>query len=136
MNRLEAGGNYGWPLVSLGRDYEGDWHSGRFQAEGMIDPVLYWTPSIATSGLAFYRGDRLPGWTGDVFVGSLRTGEIAGTGHVQRLVFNMEMQEMRRETLLWDWRRRIRDVRQGPDGLLYVLTDGADAALLRIAPAE
>ncbi len=135
MNRLEPGGNYGWPLVSLGRDYQGEWHSGRFQGEGMIDPVVYWTPSIATSGLVFYRGEALPGWTGDVLVGSLRTGEIAGTGHVERVVFNLEMQEMRREVLLGDWRQRVRDIRQGADGMLYVLTDGADAALLKIEPA-
>jgi glucose/arabinose dehydrogenase len=136
LNRLTPGGNYGWPLVSLGRDYQGDWHSGRFQMEGYIDPVTYWTPSIAASGLVFYRGDKLPGWTGDVLVGSLRTGEIAGTGHIERIVFNLEMQEMRRESLLEDWRQRIRDIRQGPDGLLYALTDSEDGALLKIEPAE
>ncbi len=135
LNRLAPGGDYGWPLVSLGRDYEGAWRSGRFQMEGRIDPEVYWTPSIAVSGLAFYRGEALPGWTGDVFVGAMRYGEISGTGHFQRIVFNLEMQEVRRETLLWDWRRRIRDVRQGPDGALYLLTDGEDAALLRVGPA-
>jgi glucose/arabinose dehydrogenase len=136
MNRLVPGGNYGWPLVSLGRDYEGAWHSERFQGEGMIDPVVYWTPSIAVSGLLFYRGAALPGWTNDVFVGAMRAGEISGTGHFQRIVFNLEMHEMRRETLLWDWRRRIRDIRQGPDGNVYLLTDGDDAAVLRVAAAE
>ena len=135
LNRLVPGGNYGWPLISLGRDYAGPWQSEEWQRDGMVDPVVYWTPSIAPAGLTFYRGDKLPGWTGDVFVGGLRYGEIGGTGRLHRIVFNLDMQEMRREALLTDWRQRVRDVRQGADGLLYVLTDGADAALLRIEPA-
>jgi glucose/arabinose dehydrogenase len=136
MNRIVAGGNYGWPLVSLGRDYQGEWHSEDFQGDGMIDPVVYWTPSIAVSGLLFYRGEALPGWRNDVLVGAMRMGEISGTGHFQRIVFNLEMQEVRREILLWDWRRRVRDIRQGPDGNVYLLTDGEDAAVLRVAAAE
>lgn len=135
LNRLTPGANYGWPVVSLGRTYQGPRHSETFQGEGFTDPEVYWTPSIAVAGLLFYRGEALPGWTGDVFVGSLRQGEIAGTGHVQRIVFNPEMQEMRREMLLTEFHQRVRDVRQGPDGFIYVLTDGDDAALLRIEPA-
>ena len=80
LNILVPGGNYGWPLVSLGRTYQGPWHSQKFQREGFIDPVVYWTPAIAISGLAFYTGDRLPKWKGDVFVGGLRY-EI-GRAHV------------------------------------------------------
>jgi glucose/arabinose dehydrogenase len=81
-------------------------------------------------------GDRLPKWKGDVFVGGLRTGEIPGTGHLERILFNQKMEELRRESLLVDLRQRIRDVRQGPDELLYVLTDHAtDGAVLRIEPA-
>ena len=84
----------------------------------------------------FYTGDKLPKWKGDVFVGSLRTGEIPGTGHLERILLNEKMEELRRESLLVDLRQRIRDVRQGPDGSLYVLTDQKDGALLRIEPAE
>jgi glucose/arabinose dehydrogenase len=135
INILKAGANYGWPLVSLGRTYQGPWHSQHFQREGFEDPVVYWTPSIAISGLAFYTGEKLPKWKGDVFVGSLRTGEIIGTGHIERVLFNENMEELRREALLRDWRHRMRDIRQGPDGLLYVLVDADDGAVLRIEPA-
>jgi len=135
INILKPGANYGWPLVSLGRDYQGPWHSETFQLEGYEDPIVYWMPSIAISGMTFYTGDALERWKGDVFVGGLRTGEIPGTGHLERILFNQEMQELRREALLGDLRQRIRDVRMGPDELLYVLTDEDDGALLRIAPA-
>jgi glucose/arabinose dehydrogenase len=94
-----------------------------------------WVPAIATSGLTFYTGDKLLAWKGDVFVGGLRTGEIPGTGHIERILFNEKMEELRRESLLVDLRQRMRDIRQGPDGLLYVLTDEKDGALLRIEPA-
>jgi glucose/arabinose dehydrogenase len=77
----------------------------------------------------------LPKWKGDVFVGSLRTGEIPGTGHVERILFNEKMQELRRESLLTELRQRVRDIRQSPDGFLYVLTDEKDGAVLRIEPA-
>jgi aldose sugar dehydrogenase len=134
INVLKPGANYGWPLISLGRTYQGPWHSRRFQAPGFEDPIVYWMPSIAVSGMAFYTGDRLPKWKGDVFVGSLRTGQIIGTGHIQRVLFNENMEELRRESLLTDWRHRMRDIRQGPDELLYVLVDHADGALIRIEP--
>jgi glucose/arabinose dehydrogenase len=136
VNVLVPGGNYGWPKVSLGRTYQGPWHAQRFQGEGFIDPVVYWTPSIAVSGIAFYTGDRLAKWKGDLFVGGLRQGEIIGTGQIQRVLLNERMEELRREALLTDWRHRMRDVRQGPDGLLYVLVDDDDGAILRIEPAE
>jgi len=136
INVLKPGADYGWPRVSLGRDYQGPWHSERFQEDGVEDPIVYWMPSIAVSGLAFYTGDALPLWKGDVFVGSLRTGEIPGTGHVERIVFNLEMQELRRESLLTNLRQRIRDIRMGPDELLYVLTGEDDGAVLRIEPAD
>ena len=86
------------------------------------------------SGFAFYTGDKLPKWKGDVFVGGLRTGEIPGTGHLDRVLFNEKMEELRRESLLVDLRQRVRDVKQGPDGLLYVLTDEDEGAVLRIEP--
>jgi glucose/arabinose dehydrogenase len=136
INILKPGANYGWPAVSLGRDYQGPWHSEKFQQEGFEDPVVYWMPAIAVAGLTFYTGDALPRWKGDVFIAGMRTGEIPGTGHLERILFNQDMQELRRESLLVDLRQRIRDVRMGPDELLYVLTDEEQGAVLRIEPAD
>jgi glucose/arabinose dehydrogenase len=136
INIIRAGRNYGWPLVSFGRTYQGPWQAERPTHEGFEQPVMFWMPSIAISGMAFYTGNKLPKWKGDVFVGSLRTGEIPGTGHLERVLFNENMQELRRESLLTELRQRIRDVRQGPDELLYVLTDAEDGAILRIEPAQ
>ena len=135
LNLLEPGGNYGWRLVSAGRRYPGPRQSAELQRAGFIDPAVFWVPSISTSGLAFYTGDRLPKWKGDVFVGGMRYGEIPNTGRLERILFNENMEELRREPLLTELRQRIRDVRQGPDGLLYLLTDYDDGALLRIEPA-
>jgi aldose sugar dehydrogenase len=136
INILRAGGNYGWPLVSLGRTYPGPWQSKQFQREGFEDPAVFWMPSISVSGLAFYTGNRLPKWKGDVFVGGMRYGEIPGTGQLQRILINENLEELRREPLLVDLRQRIRDVRQGPDESIYLLTDDPkDGALLRIEPA-
>jgi aldose sugar dehydrogenase len=136
INILKPGKNYGWPLLSFGRTYQGPWQSQQFVREGFEPPLAYWMPSIAVSGMAFYTGDKFPKWKGDVFVGSLRTGEIPGTGHVERILFNEKMEELRRESLLVDLRQRVRDVRQGPDGLLYVLTDEKNGAVLRIEPGK
>jgi glucose/arabinose dehydrogenase len=136
VNILQPGGNYGWPLVSMGRSYAGPYQPDKFHREGMIDPIVFWVPSISTTGATFYTGDRLPAWQGNFFVGGVRYGEIAGTGTISRIVFNDNMEEIRRETLLGDLRRRIREVQQGPDDLLYVLTDEANGLLLRIEPAD
>jgi glucose/arabinose dehydrogenase len=137
INILRPGGNYGWPLISLGRTYPGPWQSKQFQREGFEDPVVYWMPSISTSGLAFYTGNRLPKWKGDIFVGGMRYGEIPGTGQLQRILINENLEELRREPLLVDLRQRIRDVRQGPDELLYLVTDhDKDGAVLRIEPGS
>ena len=136
INILKPGKNYGWPMVSYGRTYQGPWQSEHPGHDGFEPPLVYWVPSIAVSGMAFYTGDKLSKWKGDVFVGSLRTGEIPGTGHLERILFNEKMEELRRESLLVELRQRIRDVRQGPDGLLYVLTDEPkEGAVLRIEPA-
>jgi glucose/arabinose dehydrogenase len=135
VNILVAGGNYGWPQISLGRTYGGAWQ-GPFTKEGFRDPVIYWMPAIAVSSISFYTGDRLPKWKGDVFVSGMRYGEIPGTGRLDRILINKNYEELRRETLLGDLRRRIRDVKQGRDGLLYVATDEADAVILKIEPAE
>jgi glucose/arabinose dehydrogenase len=84
--------------------------------------------------MTFYSGTELPQWSGNLFVGSARRGEIPRTGGLERVVVNENLEELRRESLLTDLHQRIRDVRQGPDGLLYVVTDEDDGALLRISP--
>ncbi|HTC86896.1 MAG TPA: PQQ-dependent sugar dehydrogenase [Bryobacteraceae bacterium] len=136
INILKPGRNYGWPLVSYGRTYQGPWQVSPPGHPGFEAPVVIWIPAIAVSGMTFYTGDKFPKWKGDVFVGSLRTGEIPGTGHLERILFNDKMEELRREALLRELRQRIRDVRQGPDGLLYVVTDEKEGAVLRIEPAQ
>jgi glucose/arabinose dehydrogenase len=134
VNIIQPGKNYGWPLVTYGHDYDGTALNERPIPPGMVLPTLFWVPSITASGLAFYTGDKFPAWQGNLFVGSMTVGRIGGTGHLQRIVFN-ERGEQRRESLLADLRQRIRDVRQGPDGLLYLLTDENAGALLKIEPA-
>jgi glucose/arabinose dehydrogenase len=134
LNVLRAGKNYGWPAVSYGRDYLGPRFSpSRAEFE---EPAVFWVPSIAPSGLLFYTADRFPRWKGSVFVGGMREGEIPRTGQLQRLMFNDKWEEIRREPMLRELHQRIRDVRQGPDGLIYLLTEEDQAALLRIEPAE
>ena len=134
INVILPGRNYGWPIVSFGRDYPGPRISEHPTREGMESPLVAWLPQIAAAGMAVYTGDRFPAWKGNVFVGSMRTGGIAGTGHLERIVFNAKTEELRRESMLTELRQRIREVRQGPDGLLYLLTDEDDGALLRIEP--
>jgi aldose sugar dehydrogenase len=136
INVLKAGKNYGWPKVSYGRQYFGPYMSPQPSRRGMEQPALFWVPSIGVTGMTFYTGDRFPAWRRNAFVGGLREGEIPRTGQLQRIVFNDRWQEMRRESLLRELHQRIRDVRQGPDGLLYVLTAEDDGALLRIEPAS
>jgi len=136
INILLPGRNYGWPIVSFGRLYSGERISDHPTREGFESPLLVWLPAIAASGMAVYTGDQFPAWKGNVFVGSLRMGGIPGTGHLQRIVFNERTEEMRRELMLTELHRRIREVREGPDGFLYLLTDDEDdGALLRVEPA-
>jgi len=134
INIILPGRNYGWPIASYGRTYEGPRVSDVPWREGIEQPIVFWVPSIAVAGMALYTGDRFPAWKNNVFVGSMRTGEIPGTGHLERIVFNDKTEELRRETMLTELHQRIRDVRQGPDGLLYLLTDEDAGALLRIEP--
>ena len=123
--------------MSLGRTYPGPWQSKQFTQDGFEPPSVFWMPSISVSGLAFYTGNRLAKWKGDAFVGGMRYGEVPGTGQLQRILFNEQMEELRREPLLVDLRQRIRDVKQGPDELLYLLVDHEkDGALLRIEPTN
>jgi glucose/arabinose dehydrogenase len=135
VNLILPGRNYGWPKVSFGRNYDGTRHSPSPMADGVEQPLILWLPSIAPGGMTFYTGDQLAAWKGNLFVSSARRGEIPRTGGLERVVLNDKLEEIRRETLLTELRQRIRDVRQGPDGLLYVLTDEDDGALLRISPA-
>ena len=135
LNVIRAGANYGWPIVSYGRTYQGPWQSKLPTHEDFEPPIVYWTPSIAVAGIHFYTGDALPKWKGDIFAAGLRFGEIPGTGQLHRILVNENMEELRREVLLADLRQRMRDVTQGPDGLLYVLTDEDEGAVLRIEPA-
>jgi glucose/arabinose dehydrogenase len=136
LNIILPGKNYGWPLVTFGTDYDGKKISDATWRADLEAPYVYWVPSIAISGLAFYTGDRFPTWKGNAFVGAMFAGRTRGTGHIQRIVINEAGRPINREPLLTELRQRIRDVRQGPDGLLYVLTDEDAGMVLRIEPAN
>ena len=137
INIIEAGRNYGWPLVSYGRAYSGERTGAGFgpvlaspSAPGMEDPWLHWSPSISPGGLAIYMGDRFPDWTGHAFVGGLRGAQL------HRVALTPEGLPRGRQSLLLSLGQRIREVRAGPDGLLYLLTDHDRGALLRVEPVE
>jgi aldose sugar dehydrogenase len=134
LNILAPGKNYGWPLVTFGTDYDGTKISDTTTRADLESPFIYWVPSIAISGLTFYTADRFPQWKGNVFVGAMFAGRSRGTGHIQRIVINEAGRPINREPLLAELRQRIRDVRQGPDGLLYLLTDEDDGMVLRLEP--
>jgi glucose/arabinose dehydrogenase len=134
VNVIQAGRNYGWPVITYGKEYNGELIAQSWR-EGMEQPRFFWVPAIGISGMAFYTGDRFPTWRNHVFVGGLS----------QMLVCRVRLQgqgALERESLLTQIRHRIRDVRQGPDGLLYVVTDGtfsrtgATGTVLRIEPAS
>ena len=122
--------------MSHGRNYMGPKISATPAKEGTEQPTVVWVPSIAATGGTFYTGDRFPGWKRNFFVGGLREGETPRTGQMQRIEFNDKWEEVRREPMLRELHQRIRDVRQGPDGLLYVLTSENPGAVLRIEPGE
>jgi glucose/arabinose dehydrogenase len=136
VNVLKAGANYGWPYVSHGRNYMGPRISENPWRAEFEPAVVVWVPSIAVTGATFYTGDRFPGWKRSFFVGGLREGETPRTGQLQRIEFNEKWEELRREPMLRDLHQRIRDVRQGPDGLVYLVTAEDQGALLRIEPGE
>jgi aldose sugar dehydrogenase len=127
INVPAAGKNYGWPVITYGVDYSGATIGEGTAKSGMEQPIFYWDPSIAPSGMAFYTGDKVPAWRGNLFVGAL-----AGTALV-RLSLDGE-RITGEERLLKGLNERIRDVRQGPDGLLYIITDDAKGQVLRIRP--
>ncbi len=128
INIPEAGKNYGWPVISYGRHYSGLKIGEGTEKAGLEQPIYYWDPSIAPSGMAFYTADKFPGWTGNLFVGSLKAGMLA------RLTLDGD-RVVSEERLLKDLDERIRDVRQGPDGYLYLLIDDYEGRLLRLEPA-
>ena len=134
VNLIKPGANYGWPVISFGRQYDGS----RIlpYKEGMEIPQIVWVPSIGPSGIMFYTGDKFPAWKNNLFVGSARYGEIRGFGHLERVVLNDKFEDIRRERLLDDLHQRFRDVRQGPDGNIYALTDQEVGALLKIEPVQ
>ena len=134
VNIIKPGANYGWPEASYSRQYRGDWVSDRQWQSGVVQPEIIWWPSIAPAGLAFYTGDKVESWQGNLFVGAMLEGRIPGTGHVERIVFNSRGQEIRRESLLRDLGARITAVKQGPDGYLYALADEEYGAILRFEP--
>lgn len=136
VNVVRAGKNYGWPVVSYGSDYFGKRFDSAHAAHGFEEPIWFWSPPISPSGTVFYSGDKFPNWKRNLFVGGLREGQFSPTGQLKRLVFNDQWQVLREEALLRDLHQRVRDVRQGPDGNLYVLTEENDSALLKIEPAD
>ena len=135
LNVLVAGANYGWPLVSYGIDYTGlqITETGLTTREDLEPPLEYWVPSIAPSGLSFYSGEPFALWRGNALIGSMMRGRVRGSGHFQRLTFE-NGRAITREPILQELRQRIRDVRPGPDGFIYVLTDENPGVLLRLAP--
>lgn len=128
VNILKSGANYGWPLVTFGIDYDGSIISDKTHMDGVEPPLLHWTPSIAPSGMAFYGGDRFPAWKGDLFVGALKDR------HLRRVDLDADMKVVGQELLLEEMKERIRDVRSGPDGYLYVLTDSPEGRVIRLEP--
>lgn len=127
LNIIEPGKNYGWATVTYGREYSGQTITDLRTKEGMEDPKVVWTPVIAASGLAVYTGDKFPGWKGDVFAGGLISQSV------RRVDVDESGNVLAQEDIMIN--ERVRDVRQGPDGLLYVLTDERDGKLIRIDPA-
>ena len=129
INIPEAGKNYGWPVIGYGIDYSGlRIHESTHKA-GMEQPIIHWTPVIAPSGMAFYQCNLFPAWKGNVLIGGLVTRVLV------RLDLDGE-KVVREERLLGDLRERIRDVRAGPDGALYLLTDNSAGRILRVTPAQ
>ncbi|NVK58041.1 MAG: PQQ-dependent sugar dehydrogenase [Alteromonadaceae bacterium] len=130
VNLINAGNNYGWPKITYGIDYDGDIISDKTAQEGMEQPVLYWDPSIAPSGMAFYDGNVFKDWQGDLLVGALKFR------HLRRISFNEAGEAVTQTEYLRDRAERIRDVEVGPNGMIYVLTDEGNGKLLQLLPAS
>jgi glucose/arabinose dehydrogenase len=127
INRLQPGLNYGWPVTTFGVDYSGELVSKQQLAKGIQRPLLVWVPSIAPSGFALYLGTAFPEWTGDFFVGALAERSL-------RRVRMRGGEVVLQETMLRGLKARIRDVRTGPEGFLYLLVDDEDGSVLRLRP--
>lgn len=127
VNYPQAGKNYGWPVITYGVNYSGASIGEGTSREGMEQPVYYWDPVIAPSGMVFYTGDRYPGWKGSVLVGSLTPGALV------RLQLNGN-RVIKEERYLGDLGARIRDVQQAPDGFVYLVTDADNGRILRVVP--
>ncbi|WP_220474125.1 PQQ-dependent sugar dehydrogenase [Aurantiacibacter xanthus] len=136
LNELLPGRNYGWPTSTYGTEYAGSPLPAHPILPDTQAPLQIWSPGIAPNGIAFYTGAAFPGWENNLFVASARRGQINGTGALIRVVFNDQLQEMRQEILLDALHQRFKDVQQGPDGLLYAVTDEAEAHVIRIAPVS
>lgn len=130
INIPEAGQNYGWPIATYGVDYDGSIISDKTHVEGTIQPHYYWVPSIATSNMIFYTGDKFPAWQGDLLVAALKGSQVA------RL--DLEGDRVMHEETLFEQavEQRIRDIEQGPDGYIYLITDDRAGQLIQIKPAE
>ena len=128
LNLLEPGKNYGWPAITYGMDYSGSYISPYTEHPGMQQPVIHWTPSIAPAGLAYYNGDAFPNWRGDLLVAALAEQSVRRVDLEDGAVVDQEI-------LFTEFKARIRDVRVGPEGYLYLLTDSANGQVLRIKPA-
>ena len=127
LNHPEAGKNYGWPVITYGRDYNGSSIGIGAVKEGMEQPVYYWDPVIAPSGMLFYTGDKFPAWKNNIFVGGLASQALV------RLVLENGV-VTHEERYLHELHERIRDVQQGPDGYIYVITDNSNGLILRVVP--
>lgn len=136
VNILKPGGDYGWPDYSYGRQNDSSPLPDPHNVPGIEQALLVWLPGITPSGLLFYTGDKFPAWKGNLMVGSVVTGRVNGSSGVERVVFNDKMWETRREMFLGELKQRIRDVRQGRDGLIYLLTEEVDGAVLKLEPAD
>jgi aldose sugar dehydrogenase len=135
INILKAGGDYGWPDYGWGRNNDSS-PMGDPTTPGIERPLLVWIPGITPSGLLFYTGDKFPAWTGNLMVGIVVRGRVNGATGVERVVFNDKMWETRRETFLHELKQRIRDIRQGADGFIYLLTEEVDGTVLKVEPAD
>ncbi len=134
LNIIRAGANYGWPLYGYGAYNDGE-PLEPLPSEGIEPSLMVWQPGIVPSGLMFYTGDAFPQWQGNLFAGSIQRGRIPGTGGLERVVFDERMWERQRETLVQELRQRVRDVAQGPDGFIYLLTEEENGAVIGIRPA-
>lgn len=130
LNLILGGHNYGWPVITYGREYDGDLiNGGLHEKDGMDQPLAYWVPSISPAGMALYTGNAFPQWRSNLFIGA------HGAQHLRRIVLD-GTKVVQQEVLLARQHRMIRDVRQGPDGFLYLVTDGDPGSILRLEPSK